>query len=105
MEKIATVLTPEGSIGRLSVIELEGALWLVAGWMTHNTKPLKRPTRLIRLTGLRFQTADPTAHGADYLVEEPIPKAVLDGPLSPETAGKFVVWDKPNIELPAPKPN
>lgn len=97
MEKIATVVSDK-LIWRHSVIEYEGALWIVTGWLFHQTRSVKRPIRLIRMTGLPYE-AIPSAGGADYIVTQPIPKSVLLGHTPPEQASGFVVLDDPNIEL------
>lgn len=104
MERLATVLTEKSVITGLSVIEHEGALWIVTGWLEHKTKPLKRPARIIRMTGLDYQQSGPT-QGGDFLVNQPIPRAVLDGLTPPEQAAGFVVIDTPKIEIEVTKPH
>ena len=102
LEKLATVLTPDGYLIRLSVIEFAENLWLVTKWMTHKTEPLKRPERLVQLIGLQFEaTENPDKAGADYLVSEPIPKPILEGKTPIGASGKFVVLDKPNVTFPS----
>ena len=103
MERFANVLTEKSVITGLSVIEHEGALWIVTGWLEHKTEPVKRPIRLIRLTGLQYQKLDPEKQGADFLVSRPIPRGVLDGRTPSEEAVGFVVLDNPKIEIPVPK--
>lgn len=103
--KTVTVLTEKSVISALSVIEHEGSLWIVTGWLEHKTKPLRRPIRLIQLTGLQYEELDPQKHGADYLVNQPIPKAVIDGRALPEEAVGFVVLDTPKIEFQVPNPH
>jgi len=100
MEKIVNVVTENSVITGLSVIEHESALWIVTGWLDHKTKPVKRPIRLIRMTGLHYVELDVEKHGADYAVKQPIPKAVLDGLTPPEEAAGFVVLDTPTVEFP-----
>lgn len=103
--KFANVLTERSLVTGLSVIEHEGALWIVTGWLEHKTRPVRRPIRLIRMTGLAFEELDAAKHGADYMVNQPIPRAVLDGRTPREKAGDFVVLDTPDLEFPMPNPN
>lgn len=105
MEQFANVLTESSMITGLSVIEHEDALWIVTGWLEHKSRPVKRPIRLIRLTGLRYERLDPEKHGADFLVNQPIPRAVLDGRTPSEEAAGFVVVDTPPIEVAVASPH
>ncbi len=58
------------------------------------------------MTGLQFEVVqNPEKGGADYLVNEPIPKAILDGIAPVGASGKFVVLDKPNVTFPNAKAN
>ncbi|WP_299321417.1 hypothetical protein [Parasphingopyxis sp.] len=105
MSKFVNVMTETSMISGLSVIEHEGALWIVTGWLGHKTRPVKRPVRLIRMTGLQYEELDPEQHGSDYLVNQPIPRGVLDGTIASEEATGFVVLDTPKIEIPVSKPH
>lgn len=105
MEKFASVPTEKSLISGLSVIEHEGALWIVTGWLQHKSRPVRRPIRLIRLTGLLYEEASLRDHNADYLVSRPIPRAVLDGLVPPEKADGFVVLDTPDLEFPVASRN
>jgi hypothetical protein len=100
MTQFANVLT-ERSMIRLEVMEHDGALWLVTGWATHKHRPIKRPIRLVKMTGLEFETLDAGQMGADFLLNKPIPRAVLDGAASAEEAAAkgFTVLDTPEIEV------
>jgi hypothetical protein len=44
-----------------------------------------------------------SAYGADYVLNDPVPKAVFDGPLPRELEGQYVVIERPAIFLPIPK--
>lgn len=103
--KFANVLTDRSLISRLSVIEYEGALWIVTRWLEHKTEPLRRPARLIRMTGLQFQEIDPEQQGADYMVSQPIPRALFDDRAPRKVPAGFVVLELPPIAFPVSRPN
>lgn len=93
-DRFAMVPT-EHSMMRLWVVDFEGATWLVPGWDTHKTKPLKRPHRMIKMTGLRYQKSDVFTTGVDYVLNDPIPRAIIMGEKRGADTAPFEVIEDP----------
>jgi len=60
----------------VDTIEYKGGLWLVAEWRDNKAEGWSKPARIIAMAGLGQQ---PMTGAADYLLSEPIPKAVFEG--------------------------
>ena len=75
----------------IDTVFLEGAWWLVGEWHPSHAKGVWQPKRLIRLTGLAHEEVSGQPYR--FVLETPIPKAVLDG----ETKAGYAV-----VVLPAP---
>ena len=82
-------------------IEYEGKLWLVPQWSDSPILGVRMPTRIISLETIRHQQA-PVGYEADLLINDPLPTGLLDGPIPPELAGRYVVIEEPEIEFPLP---
>jgi hypothetical protein len=86
-------------------IEYEGAIWLVPEWLPFPSEGYTKPTRMVRLDQFRFQRFDPPATGpgplagADFAVNDPLPKALFLGELTPQLKKQFVVLDRPDIRF------
>jgi len=92
--------TDDGKIDSCDTIEHEGGLWLVPVWLEAPTQGWRKPGRIIRMDNLPHQNA-PAGFQQQYVLNVPIPRAVLDGRTPPEQAHGFVVIDAPpNIEVP-----
>jgi hypothetical protein len=82
----------EGHSYLVDTIFFENQWWLVATWLSSNTKSEKIPERLIRLSGLRYQEVDGKPYR--FLLTNAIPKSVFDGR---EQEG-YVIADYPVLE-------
>jgi len=82
-----TVLVASGT-GMFTVdgLEFGGKLWLVPKWIAEVNGPNLKPARMIRFDTLRFQRG---ALGHEYMLNAPIPQAVLDGP----EAGQYEILE------------
>ena len=89
----------DGQIRTCDTIEHEGGLWLVPHWSVAPSQGWKMPTRIIRMDTLPHQKM-PDSWAQDYVLNGPIPKAVLFCETPPEEAHGFVVIDRPDIRLP-----
>lgn len=70
----------DGVVIKASAIEYEGKLWLVTGWLLHDSGTHTIPERLIRIDQYR-----PQRDGQVYQnVLLPIPESALRGELPPE---------------------
>jgi len=60
---------------------------------------------MIRLDQFRFQKHDPPVGGtgpfagADYSINDPLPKMLLTGELTPQLKSRYVVLDKPDAKF------
>ena len=91
----ALVALDTGGMVRIDVIEFEGKKWLVPQWQYNKAKGLRRPMRVILLDVIQHQ-ASPLPEVA-WVINHPLPKALLDGPLPPGQAIGFVVYEEPNV--------
>jgi hypothetical protein len=97
----AAVGSDDGTIYTVDVIEYQSGLWLVVLWRVNPTLGLQKPERIIRLDILPHQDLGEPGFGPHrFVLNEPIPKAVLDGTTPPEQAHGFVVIDRPDITFP-----
>ncbi len=95
--KKAMVGNAEGNeIWQCDTIEHEGQLWLVPEWLQCLEEGWMTPARIIRLTGLKFQTT-PDGKFGDYVLNEPIPKSVLQG--ASAQSGKYEDVERPDIRV------
>lgn len=82
----------ENSVLNVDGMLYENKLWLVPKWLDYPLEKMSKPERMIRFDVLPFdQLQENSLH--DFLLQEPIPKAVLDG----ETTDGFEVLLAENI--------
>ena len=95
------IIAPEdGSIAKCDGIAHEGKLWLVPHWLDVPGQGLTRPVRLIRFDQLAHQRSQGAKDGIEYVVNEPIPKALFDIRTPKITAPRFEVVDLPELAIP-----
>ena len=95
---------PDGNIHRCDTIEYEGGLWLVPYWIENISEGYKSPVRIIRMDTLQFQRISGFGD-SDFLLNDPIPKSVLDGQTHKQGSFSFVVVESPDIRVPIPSRN
>ena len=83
----------------IDTISHDGALWLVPLWIDFPDEGVKRPLRIIRLTGLPFQVM-PLGWKAAFLLNTPIPAELLRRPAPARIPQRFVVVEAPDISVP-----
>jgi hypothetical protein len=77
----AAVTTDDGETRELDIIEFNGQHWIVADWISLTRSGPKQPRRLLRLSTLSYQPADPGAKQAQIKVTTPLSDALLrEGP-------------------------
>lgn len=95
----------KGEMATCSAIEYEGAIWLVPKWLSFHSEGYTKPERMIRLDQFQFQRFDPPAKGpgplagADFGINDPVPKALFHGPLTDKLKAQFVVLEKPDVKF------
>jgi hypothetical protein len=92
----AKVASDDGKIYTIDAIKHEGGVWLVPAWRDDIATKSTKPARIIRVDCIPHQEAA----GGDWIVNLPIPKAVLDGATLPEESHGFEVIDRPDITFP-----
>lgn len=87
----------------LVVIEHMREYWLVPDWLISQDQQFLRPTRIICMTGMRYtdHRGNNVIHH-DFSVNEPIPRAVLDGVAQPALAAKYKTLELPNLTFRKP---
>jgi len=101
MKILKTLFSLEGKgLILCDTIEYEGQLWLVPEWIYDTpSKGFSRPARIIQITYLpksgRFGKAD-------YLLQNPVPKAVFEGHVPSELKNVYVVIENPKIIVESP---
>jgi hypothetical protein len=99
--KAMVAIEGESSIYQMDAIEHEGKFWLVPTWLDSPDGKQSKPLRLILLDSLQHQRLDQSGGApADFAVNNPIPKAVLDG-RPPKQEGfslnMYVVVEAPDL--------
>lgn len=89
-----------GGILKCDAIEYEGKLWLVPHWLDVPAKGVTKPRRIIRMDTLRYQPMKNPAYGVDYILNDYMPKAVLEGTAPPEQARQYEIVELSEIEIP-----
>jgi hypothetical protein len=96
------VILEDGVSGPCSAVEYQDAIWLVPKWLPCSDAEYAKPERMIRLDQFRYQRIDPPVAGegplaeADFVIDDPIPRALFEAPLTPQLASRFSVLDRPD---------
>jgi hypothetical protein len=88
----------DGSQLVCDTIQHEGKLWLAPAWREEAAKPYARPTRLIGMSGLKYRSM-PMRSEVDFVMEHPVPEAVLQGRVQDEQAAPFVILEQPDVRI------
>lgn len=90
--KTMFVIEGESAFRSMDTIQYEGKMWLVPEWLDiEKTKP----ARIILLDVLPHQKTLFAVN--DFALNDPIPKAVLNGKIPSKIANKYIVVEKPHI--------
>lgn len=92
--------TDNGTILQCDTIEHEGKLWLVPEWLDEPARGVSKPRRIIRMDLLPHQSMLGTNYRLDYILNDYMPRAVLDGTAPPEQANQYEIVELPEIEVP-----
>jgi len=102
MEILKTIVSfiEGGALHEADTIRYEGGLWIVLTWSKSQTEELVMPTRIIRIDTLRHQTMVAGNHyGADFVLNEPLPKGLFEDQIPAELVGKYDVVERPDIKV------
>jgi hypothetical protein len=92
-----------GAILECDAIRYDGKLWLVPEWLDEPSSGTTKPRRMIRIDTLPHQPMANPAYGMEFILNGPLPKAVLDGVAEPEQAAQYEIVELPEIEIPMPQ--
>jgi hypothetical protein len=92
-----------GAILECDAVRYDGKLWLVPEWLDEPGGGTTKPRRMIRIDSLPHQAMTNSAYGLDFILNGPLPKAVLDGVAEPEQAAQYEIVELPDIEIPMPQ--
>ena len=88
----------DGSLRICDTIQHDGTLWLAPDWLEDASKPYSKPARLIGMSGLKYRSM-PLQGEVDFVVEDNIPAAVLEGRARGEQAAPFVILERPDVRI------
>jgi len=88
----------DGSQVVCDTIQHEGKLWLAPAWLDEPSKSYRRPARLIGMSGLKYRSM-PLRSEVDFVMEHPVPDAVLQGRVQDEEAAPFVILEGPDVRI------
>ena len=89
-----------GQILRMDTIQYEGKMWLVAMWLDSQSRGYSTPERIICLDTLPHQIS--RLGYVDFVLNDPLPKSVLDGHIPEKSEFEYVVVERPDIQIRAP---
>jgi hypothetical protein len=92
-----------GAIQECDAIKYDGKLWLVPQWLDEPGRGTTKPRRIIRIDSLPHQPMTNPAFGLDFILNGPLPKAVVDGVATPEQAAQYEIVELPEIEISMPQ--
>ena len=96
-EKAVVMSEDDGSTYEIDIIEHDNELWLVPHWYDVPAQGVTKPARLIRLKSLRYQ---PPVGNRGYVVNTPIPTALLNLPTPKQSVLSIEVQEMPELSLP-----
>jgi hypothetical protein len=91
----------DSGLYKSDVIEHDGLFWLVPEWLDLPAQGVTMPRRIVSLATMahqRHEGADP-----EFVVNNPIPKAVFEGRAPSLLADRYGVQELPEIRIPLPK--
>lgn len=86
-----------GKVYTLDTIRYEEKLWLVPYWYDLEGTGWSMPVRIIRFDHLQHQKSG--GDEADYILNDAIPKDVLDGLSDSESGVHYEVRERPDIRV------
>jgi len=87
----------KGQILRMDTIKYKDMFWLVGRWALEERGKWITPELLICLSTLAHQKSPHP--NADFILNEPIPKAVLDGQIPKQLESAYDVVEYPEVKV------
>ena len=88
----------DGGLYKVDVIEFEGRFWLVPEWLDMPAQGVSMPRRIVSLETIPHQRIE--GGNPEFVVNDPVPKAVFEGRSQSEGGQLFVVRELPEIRVP-----
>ncbi len=83
------------------VVSYKGSNWFVAKWCERPAEGLRSPERIVCLDAIPHQRVD---YGTTrFLIDAPIPRAVLYGDAQAARESGYLVEDRPDIQVQKPR--
>ena len=104
MKKYTVLIgTDDGSLMQADAIECQSKLWIVPVWLDTPDQGWTAPNRIIRFDNRRYQdTRTMQNRRADFVLNEPIPKALLELKTPAQPIVGFDYVELPEIRLALP---
>ena len=99
MQTLMATDDDSGEVLLVDTISYEGKLWIVPHWLAARELGWQMPERIVCMDGLNYQGMGESDHPAAYLLNDPIPKSVLDGKTDTVAGHKYVVVERPDIRI------
>ena len=101
MKILKTMVPSKTGLFSCDTIEHEGHLWLVPEWIDGSpSKGFSKPALIIQITYLATKTD--SLPNVDYMLQNPLPKGIWNGEISPESEKMYVVIKNPDIVVESP---
>lgn len=101
MKLYSAMLTTDGDIVKMDVIEYKGGFWLVPEWLVSPDKKYMRPLRAVSLATIEHSLIE-SGNPAHFVVSMPIDKSVFHGHPVEDLQTAYVIEENPEIVFPNP---
>jgi hypothetical protein len=96
----AMVVSADGPLYQIDVIEHDKKLWLVPQWLDSPAEGVSRPARIIRMDTLPHQKNLPGSPYGDYVLNEPVPTELLNLQTPKQPIDGFEFQEMPELSVP-----
>jgi len=86
----------DGGMSYCDGVEYDDIIWLVPRWIDRPQDGYRTPERMIRVDQFEHQIFPPPSP-IDIAMNEPVPRALYDGALTPALEGKYQFYDRPDF--------
>jgi hypothetical protein len=95
------VKSDDGNTYLIDTIEHDGGLWLVPKWLDTPYPKMRRPARMIRMDSLAHTNHGDILYNGSRILQlnDPIPKAVLDGASPSQSDPLLDVVEAPELMI------